>query len=292
MASAASLSRSSFLGSFLDLSTSGNGQARISMASSSKLSSSYSGKNTESARLRAVSLGLNEALENRIVTSNSTDEIFPRYELVRGVYPHQCSWNTSGLSGDPETFAKTRALEVIHARWAMIGVVGCLVPEVLARVRASSEVGSAVWFKPGVEILSHSHGSQDSVFHSLVNALDGAVFSHPETLATLVAVQILITALVEGFRVAGGPLGDASDPIYPGGSFDPLGFAESRNPTQLAELKGMELQNGRLAMFSMLGFLAQAIVTGKGPIDNLLEHLSDPSAHNALVYAQDLLPYA
>lgn len=54
-------------------------------------------------------------------------------------------------------------------------------------------------------------------------------------------------------------------------------------------MRTKEINNGRLAMISMLGFAAQASITGKTPVQNLLDHISDPLNNNLLANTAKVL---
>lgn len=161
-----------------------------------------------------------------------------------------------------------RYSEVYHSRWAMLGVAGCLVPEIRG--------DQIEWFKASYE----------------------APYQ-------LYAIPILLLAAAEYLRIKDfweprckipsdtPPEGEewweeaftscaTGDPIYPGGPlFNFLQIVRDKS-SNLSDFKESEVVAGRIAMVAFVGFVVQGVAGSgvSGPYGDLLRHLDDPIGEN------------
>jgi light-harvesting complex I chlorophyll a/b binding protein 3 len=200
-----------------------------------------------------------------------------------GSLPGDYGFDPLGLS-DPEGtggFIEPKWLaygEIINGRYAMMGVVGAIAPEILGKAGLIPPETALAWFQTGVipPAGTYSYWADPYTVFVFEMALFGFAehrrfqdWANPGSMGKQYFLGL------EKF------LGGSGNPIYPGGPlFNPLGFGKDEK--SLNELKLKEVKNGRLAMLAILGFFVQALVTGQGPYQNLLDHLADPFNNNVL----------
>ncbi|KAL5707327.1 Chlorophyll a-b binding protein 7 [Ranunculus cassubicifolius] len=199
-------------------------------------------------------------------------------EHLTGELPGDYGFDIFGLSKDPVAFQKYFNFEILHARWAMLAALGALIPEILDLSGVVHFI-EPVWWRVGYAKLKG-----DTLDYL---SIPGLHIAGSQGVVVIAICQALLMVGPEYARYCGiealEPLGIylPGDTNHPGGIlFDPLGL--SKDPVVFEELKVKEIKNGRLAMVAWLGFYLQAALTGKGPIQNLLEHISDPFHNNIL----------
>jgi len=184
-----------------------------------------------------------------------------------GTLPGDYGYDPLGLGKSPGDLDRYVELELLHARWAMLGALGALVPEAL-QLFGVTEFLEPVWWKVGAAKLNTG---EDLNYLGIA----GLRVAGGQGVAIIAFCQVLLMFGPEYARACGidalEPLGLflPGDKNYPGSwLFDPLNL--SADAKVFEEMKVREIKNGRLAMVAWLGFAAQAAVTHEGPLENVM----------------------
>ncbi|PIA39998.1 hypothetical protein AQUCO_02500014v1 [Aquilegia coerulea] len=111
-------------------------------------------------------------------------------EYLTGEVAGDYGYDPFGLGKKPENFAKYQAFELIHARWAMLGAAGFIIPEAFNKYGASCGP-EAVWFKTGALLLDG-------------NTLNYFGKNIPINLAVAVIAEVVLLGGAEYYRITNG----------------------------------------------------------------------------------------
>nr|GME20353.1 chlorophyll A-B binding protein CP26, chloroplastic [Ipomoea batatas] len=115
-------------------------------------------------------------------------------EYLTGEVPGDYGYDPFGLSKKPEDFAKYQAYELIHARWAMLGAAGFIIPEAFNKFGANCGP-EAVWFKTGALLLDG-------------NTLNYFGKNIPINLVVAVVAEVVLLGGAEYYRIINGLVRD------------------------------------------------------------------------------------
>lgn len=160
----------------------------------------------------------------------------------------------------------------------MLGAVGAIAPEILGQLGLIPQETALPWFKTGVIPPAGTYDYWADPYTLFVFELALMGFAEHRRFQDWYNPGSMSKQYFLGLEKY---LGGTDNPAYPGGPlFNPLGFGKDEK--SLNDLKLKEIKNGRLAMLAILGYFIQALVTGVGPYQNLLDHLADPVNNNIL----------
>ncbi|KAA0848005.1 hypothetical protein EYC93_28420, partial [Enterobacter hormaechei] len=143
--------------------------------------------------------------------------------------------------------------EIINGRYAMLGAVGAIAPEILGKLGLIPQETALPWFQTGVIPPAGTYNYWADPFTLFVLEMALMGFAEHRRLQDYRNPGSMGKQYFLGLEKF---LGGSGNPAYPGGPlFNPLGFGKDEK--SMKELKLKEVKNGRLAMLAILGYFIQ-----------------------------------